>query len=138
MLSGYVKKAKLINISKERASLELTDEEFSKFDFNNDIVIDVNDDIYENFNDRIANFDSRMVVIKELNEKLQKEISNSSNSDKNIGIKVNISGVSNTENYYRFLKELKAYANSNGCFLIVVNQSNLDSKILKKISNIVI
>lgn len=138
MLCGYVKKAKLINISKERSSLELADEEFSKFDFNNGIVIDVNDNIYENFNDKITDFDSRMAVIKELNEKLQKEISNSSNSDKNIGIKVNISGVSNTENFYRFLKELKAYVNSNGCFVIVVNQNNLDNKILKNISNIVI
>lgn len=135
---GYVKKDQLINISKERSSLKLVSEEFSKFDFNNDIIIEITDETYENFNDRIVDYDSRTKLVTELNEKLKKEISNSANSEKNIGIKINITNVSNAQNYYRFLKELKAYANSNGCFLIVVEQVNLDSKSLKNISNIVV
>ena len=51
---------------------------------------------------------------------------------------MNITSISNIDNYYRFLKELKAYVNANGCFLIVVNNSNLNNDIVKDIANIVV
>ena len=74
-----------------------------------------------------------------MTSKVSKEIStNAELSSKNIGLKMNITSISNIDNYYRFLKELKAYVNANGCFLIVVNNSNLNNDIVKDIANIVV
>ena len=78
-------------------------------------------------------------LVKEINSNVAKEITtNKGLSSKNIGIKMNITAISNNDNYYRFLKELKAYVNSNGCFLIVVSQPGFDKDIVKDIANVVI
>ena len=135
---GYLKKSKLINIAQERDSLEFNVEEFGKFDLENDIIIEINRDNYSNFNKEIVDFDSRTKIIKEINDKLKKEISSSSDLNKNIAVKISFEEISNSENYYRFLKELKAYVNSNGCYLIVEKNSALDEDKLKNISNIII
>ena len=135
---GYLKKSKLINIAQERDSLEFNAEEFGKFDLENDIIIEINRDNYINFNEEITNFESRTKIIKEINDKLKKEISSSSDLNKNIAVKISFDEISNSENYYRFLKELKAYVNSNGCYLIVEKNLALDEDKLKKVSNIII
>ena len=135
---GYVKKNKLTDISIERSSLGLNSEEFNNFDFDNDVVVEITDETYKDFNERIIDYDSRTKLSLELNDKIKKEITKASNSDKHIGIKMNITNVQNTENYYHFLRELKAYVNSNGCFLIVARQTNLDNNILKNIANILV
>ena len=135
---GYVKKSKLIDISKKRSTLGLSSEDFSNFDFENDIVIEIDNDTYENFDERISNYDNRTELIKELNDKLMIEIENASNSSKNLGIKMNISDVTNVENYYKFLRELKAYVNSNGCFLIIVNKPEFERRTIEKVANIVL
>ena len=135
---GYLKKSKLINIAQERDSLEFNVEEFGKFDLENDIIIEINRDNYSNFNKEIVDFDSRTKIIKEINDKLKKEISSSSDLNKNIAVKISFEEISNSENYYRFLKELKAYVNSNGCYLIVEKNLALDEDKLKKVSNIII
>lgn len=136
---GYVKKSKLLDFTKARNDLELADGEFSKFDLQNDVVIEINDSSYENFEEKISNYESRTELVKELTSKVSKEIStNVDLASKNIGIKMNITSISNVDNYYRFLKELKAYVNANGCFLIVVNNSNLNNDIIKDIANVVV
>ena len=136
---GYVKKSKLIDFTQERDNLELSIQDFSKFDLKNDIIIEINDSTYSDFNDRIADYETRTTLAQEINSKVAKEITtNKELSSKNIGIKMNITSVSNNDNYYRFLKELKAYINSNGCFLIVVNQPSFDANTIKDIANIVI
>lgn len=136
---GYVKKSKLIDFAKERNNLNLYAEEFKNFNLKNDIVIEINDATYENLNDRISSYEKRTELAKEINSKVTTEIAkNKEIVSKNIGIKMNITTVSNNDNYYRFLKELKAYINSNGCFLIVVNQEGLDTEIIKDIANVVI
>ncbi len=136
---GYVKKSKLIDFAQERDNLELSIQDFTNFDLKNDIVIEINDSTYSDFNDKIADYETRTALAQEINSKVAKEITtNKELSSKNIGIKMNITSVSNNDNYYRFLKELKAYINSNGCFLIVVNQSNFDANTIKDIANVVV
>ena len=51
---------------------------------------------------------------------------------------MNISDVTNVENYYKFLRELKAYVNSNGCFLIIVNKPEFERRTIEKVANIVL
>ncbi len=135
---GYVKKSKIVNIKEERGEFKLYSEVYTDFNFDNDITIEITDEQYANIDERISNYDLRAELIKELNEKLVKEIANVSENSKNLGLIINISNISNTENYYRFLRELKAYLNSNGCYLIVKNQSNLDKTKLKDAVNIII
>ena len=136
---GYVKKSKLLDFTKARNDLELANAEFSNFDLKNDVVIEINDESYENFDEKISTYENRTELAKELTSKVSKEIStNAELSSKNIGLKMNITSISNIDNYYRFLKELKAYVNANGCFLIVVNNSNLNNDIVKDIANIVV
>ena len=136
---GYVKKSKLIDFAQERDNLELSIQDFTNFDLKNDIVIEINDSTYSDFNDKIADYETRTALAQEINSKVAKEITtNKELSSKNIGIKMNITSVSNNDNYYRFLKELKAYINSNGCFLIVVNQPNFDANTIKDIANVVV
>lgn len=134
---GYVKRDKLINSTKERSSLELSTEDFSKFDLEQDMVVEITDETYPDFNEKINTFDSRTQLIGELTEKIKKEITKDSNFEKNIGIKMNIENITNADNYYKFLRELKAYMNSNGCFLIVARKDSLDNKELGKVANIV-
>lgn len=136
---GYVKKSKLLDFTKARNDLELANEEFSDFDLKNDIVIEINDTAYENFDERISSYENRTELAKKLTSKVSKEIStNPDVASKKIGLKIDMTSVSNIENYYRFLKELKAYVNANGCFLIIVNNSNLDSNIVNDIANVVV
>ncbi len=136
---GYVKKSKLLDFTKTRNDLELANAEFSNFDLKNDVVIEINDESYENFDEKISTYENRTDLAKELTNKISKEIStNTDLASKNIGLKMNITLISNIDNYYRFLKELKAYVNANGCFLIVVNNSNLNNDIVKDIANIVV
>lgn len=136
---GYVKKTKLIDVNQERNNLELNNQEFADFDFNSDIVIEINDETYQDFNDKISTYQGRTDLTKDITSKLSEKITNSEEiSSKNIGIKMNITEISDIENYYRFLKELKAYVNSNGGFLIVVNQPSYDKNILNDIANIIV
>ena len=133
---GYVKKSKIANVTEEREKL-YTDI-YTNFDFDNDISIEISNEQYENINERITNFDDRAEIIKELTEKLTTEIAKESDNSKNIGLIMNISNISNADNYYKLLKELKAYVNSNGCYLILKNIDGLDKKQVGNIVNIVI
>ena len=51
------------------------------------------------------------------------------------GVKVNFDNINNTENYYRFLAELRPYLNDYGISLIVVKKDNLDENTLKEVTN---
>ena len=102
---GYVKKSKLLDFTKARNDLELANEEFSDFDLKNDIVIEINDTAYENFDERISSYENRTELAKKLTSKVSKEIStNPDVASKKIGLKIDMTSVSNIENYYKFLK----------------------------------
>ena len=123
---GYVKKSKLVNIKNERYDLAKND--YIDFKIENANIVEINDDIYKDFEDRISKYDSRQLMEKEILDKAIKEISRNS---QNVGVKINITSVNNVDNYYKFLKELRAHVNNVGVCLIVVGQPNLDSNSLR-------
>lgn len=130
---GYVKKSKLVNIKNERYDLDKND--YTDFNLENANMIEVNDNTYKDFEDKISKYDGRQSIEKEILDKALKEISKHS---QNVGVKINIASITNTDNYYKFLKELRAHVNNIGVCLIVVDQLNLDSNSLKNIVDIVI
>ncbi|MCI8291345.1 MAG: SH3 domain-containing protein [Clostridia bacterium] len=130
---GYVKKSKLVNIKNERYDLAKND--YIDFKIENANIVEINDDIYKDFEDRISKYDSRQLMEKEILDKAIKEISRNS---QNVGVKINITSVNNVDNYYKFLKELRAHVNNVGVCLIVVGQPNLDSNSLRNIVDVVI
>jgi len=135
---GYVKKSKLLEFQKERTELSIEKQYFNDFDLNNDVIITLDDNIYDDFESKISTYGGRTELCDTISDEIMKAILNNDLSDKNMGIKIDKSGIQNIDNYYRFLQELKVYTNSNGCFLIVVNQSGLDEKYLNKIVDVVI
>lgn len=130
---GYVKKSKLINIEKERYNLGNND--YKNFNFDTAKMVEINDSTYENFDELISNYDGREKVVKEILEKVSSEITKESTD---VGIKVNIVSVNNADNYYKFLKELRAYANNVGVCVIVTAQPNLDKNTLGNIVDIIV
>ncbi len=135
---GYVKKSKLLDFQKERTELSLEKQCFKDFDLNNDVVITLDDSIYDDFETKISTYSGRTALCDIISDEIMKAILNNDLSNRNIGIKIDKSGIQNIDNYYRFLQELRVYTNSNGCFLIVVNQAGLDENYLNKISDVVI
>lgn len=130
---GYVKKSKLINIEKERYNLSQND--YGRFEENTSVIIEINDTTYEDFNNKILKFDDRQTITKDIINKILEQIAKQS---QDIFVKVNVSSVENVDNYYRFLKELKARVNNLGVGLVVNFQPNLDKNVLKNIVNIVL
>lgn len=130
---GYVKKSKLVNIKNERYDLVKND--YSDFNVENASIIEVNDSTYKDFENKILKYDSRQVIEKEILDKAIKEISKNS---QNVGVKVNITAINDVDNYYKFLKELRAHVNNVGVCLIVTEQPNLSSDKLKNIVDVVI
>lgn len=130
---GYVKKSKLVNIKTERYDLNYND--YNDFDIENASILEINDSTYKNFDEKISKYDDRVLIEKEILNKVISEIGKQSS---NVGVKLNITNISNKEDYYKFLKELKAHINNVGVCLIVVNDSSLDNKEIKNIADIVI
>ncbi len=130
---GYVKKSKLVNIKTER--YDLTYNDYNDFNIENANIIEINDYTYKNFNEKISKYDDRQSIEKEILNDVVDEIGKQS---KQVGVKLNITSINNKENYYKFLKELKAHINNVGVCLIVVNGSDLDNKEIKNIADIVL
>lgn len=131
---GYIKSSKLINEEKERYDLGKAD--YSEFDVEKATLIEINDSTYVNFDELIDKYDTRREVSKEILQQVIEEISKLEGKD--VGVRVNMTSVQNVEDYYRFLKELRANVNDVGVCLLVVNQPNLDENILKDVVNIVL
>ena len=130
---GYVKKSKIIDIENERYNLERAD--YTDFNMNEANIVEINDSTYENFNEKISNFDGREELVKNILDDVTKKITQVSTD---IGVKVNITSVDNMENYYKFLRELKAHVNNIGVCVIAVDQPNMDDSKIKNIVDIVI
>lgn len=130
---GYIKKSKLVNIKTERYDLSQND--YNDFNIENANILEITDSTYKDFNEKISKYDNRQIVEKEI---LNKVISEIGKEPKQVGVKLNITSISNTEDYYKFLKELKAYINNVGVCLIVVGEPNFDSKEIRNIADIVI
>ncbi len=135
---GYVKKSKLLDFEKEREALNVSNQYFSDFNIERDIIIEPNDSIYENFNEKISTYDGRKAICDELSQMMIKEITDADLSEKYIGIKIKKLDIQKPENYYKFLEELRVYANSNGCFVIVEKADGLNESKLKEVTDVVI
>lgn len=135
---GYVKKSKLLDYKKERSDFNVSNQYFNDFDVSRDIIIEPDEIVYENFNEKISTYDGRKEICMKLSSKIKDVITNSNLSDKYIGIKIKKVDIQKSENYYRFLEELKVYANSNGCFLIVEKPEGIEEKRLKEIADLII
>lgn len=131
---GYVKASKLVKEEKERYDLGQSD--YGEFNMENATIIEINDSTYVNFDELISKYDNRREVSKEILQQVVQEISKL--DGKEVGVKVNITSVASIENYYKFLKELKASVNDVGVCLIVVSQPSLDKNILKDVANIIL
>lgn len=135
---GYVKKSKLLDSEKERENLDIGNQYFNNFDVNNDIVITLDGSMYEEFEKKISTYEGRSELCAQISDKILQTIVESDLSNKNLGVKIESTNVTDANNFYRFLEELKVYANSNGCYLIVTNNTGLDNNILNKITDLVI
>lgn len=130
---GYVKKSKLVNIEKERYNLSQND--YGKFDEQSANVITVGNETYSEFNEKIVKYDTRQEIEKDLVNKVSSLIAK---QPRDTFVKVDISSIDNEENYYKFLKELKARMNNLGVGVVVTAQPNLNKDVLKNIANIVL
>ena len=135
---GYVKKSKLLEYKKERAHFDVSNQYFNDFDMSRDIILEPDESVYENFNDKISTYEGRKEICMQLSSKMKDVITNSDLSNKYIGIKIRKIDIQKTEDYYRFLEELRVYANSNGCFLIVEKPDKIDESRLKEITDLII
>lgn len=131
---GYIKRNKLTSIEKERNDLGKMD--FSDLDLNSAVVINIDNQIYDDINGLISNYNDRKECISKIMERVNSEISKA--EGKSVVVKVEFDNVNNAENYYRFLKELRAYLNDSGVCLIVKEQTNLDKDMLEKVVDIII
>lgn len=130
---GYVKKSKLVNIEKERYNLSQND--YDKFDEQSANVVIVGNETYPEFNEKIIKYDTRQEIEKDLVTKVSNQIAK---QPRDTFVKVDISSIDNVENYYKFLKELKARMNNLGVGVVVTSQPNLDENILRNIANVVL
>lgn len=130
---GYVKKSKLVSIEKERYNLSQND--YDKFDEKSSNVVVVTDETYSGFKEKIVKYDGRQEIEKDLINKVSSEIAK---QPRDTFVKIDISSIDNVDNYYKFLKELKARMNNLGVGVVVTAQPNLNKDILKGITNIVL
>lgn len=130
---GYVKKSKLVDTKNERYNLNKDD--YSDFNIEEASIIEINDSTYQDFNMKISKYDNRRELINDILGKVSAQMSS---QPKSVAVKVNVTTVENNENYYKFLKELRAHVNDLGTALAVTEQPNMDKKELKKISNILL
>lgn len=135
---GYVKKSKLVDFEKERTNLSVSNQYFTDFNLERDIIIEPDDSIYENFNEKISTYDGRKDICDKLSDIIIKEITDADLKEKYIGIKIKKIEIQKAENYYKFLEELRVYANSNGCFVVVEKPDGLNQEKLKEVTDVVI
>lgn len=125
---GYVKTKKLNSIETDREEFDIEnilDE--NEFD---DIKVLKDNDLEDDIDNITINYNSRKeFIIKILNVAIKNKVD---------AIEINLNNIENTENYYRFLEELKPYLNEYYISLIVVKTENLDENRLKEVSNEVI
>ncbi len=124
---GYVKKNKIINVNSQRKSLGSMD--FSGFNVENAKILDINNDSYSVWSDAIETYSLRQQRIKDIVAKAERLIADNPGSE--IGVRVTLTRLKSFDNYYKFLKELKAYLNDSGICLIVTNE-NLDTFLEKE------
>ncbi len=130
---GYIRSFRLVNEQTERE--RTNKEDYSNFDIKDASLIKITDKTYKKFDEIISNSDSRKVEIKKILKDALSEVAKLKGKD--VGVKIDITKVNNNENYYKFLKELKAYLNDMRICLIVVNEPSMDGQILKNVSNII-
>lgn len=133
---GYVKKSKVVNVVRQRNNLGTMD--FSAFNVENAKILDINNDSYSIWSDALATYSGRQLRIKDIVGKAEKLIVD--NPGYEIGVRVTLYRLKSFDDYYKFLKELKAYLNDDGICLIVTNES-LDTFLekeqkVKSVSNI--
>ncbi len=131
---GYIKSSKLEKEKTEREAVRRDD--YSRFDMKNSTIIEVDDSTYPNMNEALSEYDTRKAKIKEILKTAIDEVVQL--KGKSIGVKINLTSIDNSENYYRFLKELKAYLNDMNVCLIVVDQGNMETQDLENVSNIIL
>ena len=133
---GYVKKNKVINVTKERENMVSMD--FSSFNQESAKILDINNDSYSIWSYVLANYSSRQAREKDIYNKAVKLIMD--NPGQEIGVRISLNRLESFDNYYKFLKELKAYLNDSGICLIVTNE-DIDTflqkeQMVKSVSNI--
>lgn len=122
---GYIKTKKLEEEQIIREELILHNEiKVSEEDKTAEIS---NSDINKDIDEVINTYDDRKEFIM--------KIVNTSIKNRLKGVIVNFDNIDITENYYKFLTELKPYLNDYGISLIVVKKDNLDIEKLKDITN---
>ncbi len=130
---GYVKSSKLENENVERQ--EYKENDYSRFDVNNATIIEINGEKDPEINEKISGYDSRKAKVKEILQEAANEVVQL--KGKSIGVKIDITS-EKPEDYYRFLKELKAYLNNMNVCLLVVDRNVIDKNELTEICNIVL
>lgn len=122
---GYIKTKNLFNEKVVRENLNIANE--IKPEENDDISELSNNDISSGIDEITSSYESRKeFILRILDTALSKRLK---------GVKVNFDNINNTENYYRFLAELRPYLNDYGISLIVVKKDNLDENTLKEVTN---
>lgn len=133
---GYVKKSQVVNVVRDRENMGAMD--FSSFDIENSKILEINNDSYQYWSAVLANYSTRRDREKDIYEKAVKLIMD--NPGYEIGVRVSLNRLESFDNYYKFLKELKAYLNDSGICLIVTNediQTFLQKEqMVKSVSNI--
>lgn len=126
---GYVKDNRLSNKEKVRDNLEKI--KYDNIDVNSEKISTLTrEDYEEEFEELIINSDLRKEVIDKI---VDTAITNQLE-----GVKISINDIKNTENYYRFLTELKPYLHDYGMCLIVEYNQNLDKDKLEKVADIIV
>lgn len=124
---GYVKKSSLVKVTNQRGNFG--DIDFSDFDVQNAKILDINNDSYKYWSDVLAIYSARQLREQDITNKAIKLIMD--NPGVEIGVRINLTRLESFDNYYKFLKELKAYLNDAGICLIVTNE-NLDTFLEKE------
>ncbi|MBR3153080.1 MAG: SH3 domain-containing protein [Clostridia bacterium] len=125
---GYVKDKNLTNKKKIRD--DLGDISYSVDMNSGKIKTLTREDFEEDFESLILTSNQRKEIIDIV---VDAAIMNELN-----GVNVDIGEVKNTENYYRFLRELKPYLKDYGMFLVVSKDGSVDKKIVEKIADEII
>ena len=113
----------------------MSQNDYDKFDEKSSNVVVVTDETYSGFKEKIVKYDGRQEIEKDLINKVSSEIAK---QPRDTFVKIDISSIDNVDNYYKFLKELKARMNNLGVGVVVTAQPNLNKDILKGITNIVL
>ena len=125
---GYVRDKRLTNNKKVRDDLEKV--KYGEIDVNSEEVLTVtNENFEEDINTLIVTSDKRKEIIDQIVDEVL--------TNEKKGVDISFNEISNTDNYYRLLIELKPYLEDYGICLIANKSENLNTEKLEKIVDIV-